>query len=171
MNASSLTMKDRIRARNGDKCWLCTRPLDFAAAPNSKKAPTIEHLDPLSRGGSKAIDNLVLCHPGCNKQLGDRPRADKERMRIKWHANAANDAAKASVKAPPAVPPAPSARAPTLPAAPKPARTAPPERAPVVPPPTIAATDARLAAWQRLALGSAGAALFLAGLVAGLLID
>jgi hypothetical protein len=172
MNASSLTMKDRIRARDGDLCWLCTRPLDFAAVPNSKKAPTVEHLHALSRGGSKGIDNVVLCHKSCNKHLDDRPRADKESMRVKWHANAAKVAAKASVKAPQAAPPAPTDRAPTLPAAAlKPVRPAPSERARAVPPRTVASTETTLAAWRRWALGSTGAALFLAGLVAGLLID
>jgi hypothetical protein len=80
---SGLSKIVQIRARDGDGCWLCGGKLDFDAAPNSKKAPTQEHLQPRSKGGSNALANLVLCHPGCNKQLGDRPEADKRKMRAK----------------------------------------------------------------------------------------
>jgi 5-methylcytosine-specific restriction endonuclease McrA len=72
---------DRLRARDGEKCWLCDGPLDFDAVPNSKKAPTYEHLIAKSRGGLSTVENLVLCHPGCNKQLSDRPLVDKIKMR------------------------------------------------------------------------------------------
>ena len=72
---------DRLRSRDGDRCWLCNEPLDFDAVPNSKKAPTFEHLIPKSRGGSSTVENLVFCHRGCNKQLGDRPLVDKIKMR------------------------------------------------------------------------------------------
>lgn len=72
---------DRLRARDGGKCWLCDQPIDFDAVPNTKKAPTFEHLIAQSRGGPSTLENLVLCHPGCNRQLGDRPLVDKIRMR------------------------------------------------------------------------------------------
>ena len=38
---------------------------------------------PRSLGGPSTFDNLVLCHPGCNRHLADRPREQKERMRAK----------------------------------------------------------------------------------------
>jgi hypothetical protein len=82
-NMAGLSKTEQLRARDGDGCWLCGGKLDFEAAPNSKKAPTLEHLQPSSKGGSNKLDNLVLCHPGCNKQLGDRPKADKLRIREK----------------------------------------------------------------------------------------
>ena len=66
--------------------------MDFEAKPNSKKAPTKEHLQSLSADGTDALDNLVLCHPGCNRQLSDRPRADKEKMRARRIAKAAASA-------------------------------------------------------------------------------
>ena len=89
MTAPALSKIDRLRARDGDGCWLCGGPLDFEAPPNTKSAPTKEHLQPLSAGGTGALDNLVLCHPGCNRQLGDRSRTDKERMRARRIAKAA----------------------------------------------------------------------------------
>jgi 5-methylcytosine-specific restriction endonuclease McrA len=54
----------------------------FEGKPNCGKAATIEHLQPRSRRGTSALDNLVLCHVGCNRHLGDRTRDEKERMRI-----------------------------------------------------------------------------------------
>lgn len=105
MTAPALSKTDRLRARDGDACWLCGQAMDFAAKPNSKKAPTREHLQPLSVGGTDALDNLVLCHPGCNRQLGDRPRADKEKMRARRMAKAAAPVAlKAANSTPPAKP-------------------------------------------------------------------
>jgi hypothetical protein len=43
---------DRLRMRDGDRCWLCNAPLEFGAVPNSSKAWSVEHLaDPeLPRG-------------------------------------------------------------------------------------------------------------------------
>jgi hypothetical protein len=77
----NISKVDRLRSRDGVRCWLCDRPMDFDAVPNSKKAPTFEHLIAKCRGGPDTVENLVLCHRGCNKQLGDRPLVDKIRMR------------------------------------------------------------------------------------------
>lgn len=94
MNAPpSLSKVEQVRARDGDGCWLCTRPLDFTAVPNSKNAPTIEHLLAKSLGGGDQLANLVLCHKACNLHLADRPVAKKEEMRVKFHINAAKIAA------------------------------------------------------------------------------
>jgi hypothetical protein len=79
-------LKDKVallRARDGDKCWFCDGPLRFNAGANSKKAPSIEHLTPKALGGNSKLENLVLCHPGCNRHLADRPRERKELMRAK----------------------------------------------------------------------------------------
>lgn len=54
----------------------------FGGLPNCGKAATIEHCMPLSRGGTWALDNLRLCHVGCNRHLADHPPEQKERMRI-----------------------------------------------------------------------------------------
>lgn len=56
-------------------------PDDFSAKPKKTQAPTIEHLQPKALGGGNSLDNLVLCHPGCNRQLADRPRVEKVRLR------------------------------------------------------------------------------------------
>lgn len=74
-----------LRARDGDFCWLCNREMKFGAMPNTRKAPTIEHLEPRSRGGKDTLENLALCHPGCNRHLKDRSLSDKSKMREKHH--------------------------------------------------------------------------------------
>ena len=76
------TKKARLRQLHGDDCWRCHHPMRFEGPPNRGKAATIEHLTPLSMGGTWALDNLRLCHVGCNRHLGNRPREQKERMRI-----------------------------------------------------------------------------------------
>ena len=74
---------ERLRARDGGRCWLCDGPIDFRAAPNSARAPSLEHLIAQCRGGPSTLDNLALCHPPCNRKLGDLPLVDKIRMRDK----------------------------------------------------------------------------------------
>lgn len=72
---------ERLRARDGDLCWLCGKHIDFNAKPNSAKAWSIEHLIPTCRGGPGTLENLVLCHPPCNRILRDRPLKDKIKLR------------------------------------------------------------------------------------------
>lgn len=76
-----LKTRELIRARDGDLCWLCNQPIDFKAAPNSAKAWSVEHLLPRSLGGPDRIENLVLCHPRCNRILGCRALKDKIKLR------------------------------------------------------------------------------------------
>lgn len=95
---------DRLRARDGDLCWLCGKHLDFKAKPNSSKAWSVEHLIPSSRGGPSTLENLVLCHPPCNRTLKDRPLKDKiklreRRQRKMWIAAAARNQADLSLLA------------------------------------------------------------------------
>ena len=71
-----------LRARDGDNCWRCRKPMRFEGPPNCGKAATIEHILPRSKGGGDELANLCLCHPGCNRHLADHSPAQKERMRI-----------------------------------------------------------------------------------------
>lgn len=72
---------ERLRARDGDLCWLCNKHIDFKAEPNSAKAWSLEHLVATVHGGPNALANMVLCHPPCNRVLGERPLKDKIRLR------------------------------------------------------------------------------------------
>ena len=71
-----------MRERDGDNCWRCGHPMVFDGKhPNDGRAVTVEHHVPLSKGGTWALDNLRLCHVGCNRHLADNDPEQKERMR------------------------------------------------------------------------------------------
>lgn len=70
-----------VRARDGDRCWLCDRRMGFRPPFNMGKAATVEHLLAKSLGGTSQPFNLRLCHRRCSKQLGAKPPEQKERMR------------------------------------------------------------------------------------------
>ena len=72
----------QVRERDGDHCWRCGHPMVFDGRhPNAGRAATVEHVLPLSKGGAWALDNLRLCHVGCNRYLADNLPDQKERMR------------------------------------------------------------------------------------------
>lgn len=73
----------RLRARDGDQCWLCGEPIDFNAKPNTEKAWSMEHLLSKAHGGSGKLENLVLCHPPCNFKLASLPLVEKVEIREK----------------------------------------------------------------------------------------
>ena len=72
-----------LRERDGENCWRCHQPMNFDAPPNSKRAPTIEHLEAKANGGTNKSENVVLCHPGCNRHLGVNTLDQKRRMRLR----------------------------------------------------------------------------------------
>ena len=151
MNApANLSKAAQLRARDGEFCWLCSGKLDFDAAPNSKKAPTKEHLVPLSAGGTSDLGNLVLCHPGCNKQLADRPKADKLKIKAKRDVARRRQLFEAQSAA-------------TAKTTVKPVRKANALR-------FVPADKAKLVRWQVAACGGGGIALFALGLATGVLI-
>lgn len=74
---------DALRQRDGDNCWRCRRQMRFDLPPGHDLAPTIEHVQPKSKGGTSELGNLCLCHGRCNRLLGDATPEVKERMRLK----------------------------------------------------------------------------------------
>ena len=79
----NLSKVDRLRLRDGGLCWLCGKPMDFGAEPNTSTAWSIEHLLAKGHGGSEKPENLVLCNPPCNRRLADRAVVKKVEMREK----------------------------------------------------------------------------------------
>ena len=47
-------------------CWVCGQPVLPADA-------TLEHIQPLSEGGSSHQDNLAISHDACNNQRHAKP--------------------------------------------------------------------------------------------------
>lgn len=39
--------------------------------PNSVYHPTLDHIRPLSKGGSDVLDNIVICHRDTNEEKAD----------------------------------------------------------------------------------------------------
>ncbi|HEY6662558.1 MAG TPA: hypothetical protein VIZ66_06510 [Sphingomicrobium sp.] len=78
---TNLGKVERLRARDGDLCWLCSKHMDFEAEPNSPNAWSIEHLLCKTFDGPDRLENLVLCHPRCNRILANRSLKDKIRLR------------------------------------------------------------------------------------------
>ena len=74
---------DALRERDGDTCWRCRRSMRFDLPPGHDLAPTIEHLQPKSKGGTGDLGNLCLCHGRCNRLMADATPEVKERMRLK----------------------------------------------------------------------------------------
>lgn len=64
----SRTTRAEVFARDGHACLIC----------GSDERLTIDHIDPVSAGGSNAIDNLrTLCH-SCNARRGAARLSDEE---------------------------------------------------------------------------------------------
>ena len=40
--------------------------------PNSRFHPTLDHIRPLSKGGSDVPENIIICHRDTNLEKGDR---------------------------------------------------------------------------------------------------
>ena len=60
---------EKLFARDGGVCYLCGEPCDWSDRTKTitgMNYPSIEHVQPLSRGGLHAWDNVKLAHFGCN---------------------------------------------------------------------------------------------------------
>ncbi len=61
-----------IHVRDGWTCQLCHEPIDRAIVWPHPKSPSIDHIVPLSRGGTHALSNVQSAHLGCNSSKRDR---------------------------------------------------------------------------------------------------
>lgn len=56
--------KKELLRRDGNLCALCKEPM------LTMKDITIDHIQPVSKGGTDDIKNLQLAHPHCNQKRG-----------------------------------------------------------------------------------------------------
>jgi hypothetical protein len=61
-----------LAARDGTRCHICSRKVDMKLSGQAKWGPTIEHILPVSKGGTNDADNLALAHRHCNTARGNR---------------------------------------------------------------------------------------------------
>jgi len=69
--AAVLSVAD-IAERDGCRCHICHRKVDLSLSGKAKWGPTIEHIVPVSLGGTNDPGNLALAHRHCNTARGNR---------------------------------------------------------------------------------------------------
>lgn len=57
---------------SGKTCCLCGTRIDNTLSSPRPMSPTIEHLTPISRGGTHNLDNIDFSHRTCNTKKGPR---------------------------------------------------------------------------------------------------
>ncbi len=71
--------KNRLRKIFGDNCYYCGIEMNFAPATERKyisNHATIEHIIPLSNGGTHTWENVVLACRSCNLSKGSKDESD-----------------------------------------------------------------------------------------------
>lgn len=66
---------EKLLKRDGGICQICGRPVDCKDVANGHARslyPTLDHIIPLSKGGTHTWDNVQLAHMGCNAGKRDR---------------------------------------------------------------------------------------------------
>lgn len=58
--------RDRIYERDGWRCQICHHKVVRGTDPRSPMGPSLDHIVPLSRGGSHTEENVQLAHLRCN---------------------------------------------------------------------------------------------------------
>lgn len=59
-----------IAARDGFRCHLCGKKVNMKLSGTHRRAPTIDHLVPVSADGVDEAHNVALAHFGCNSRRG-----------------------------------------------------------------------------------------------------
>ena len=61
-----------VYARDGWICYLCEQPVPIGVHHLDPRAPTLDHVMPLARGGTHTLVNVKLAHRSCNTLKGVR---------------------------------------------------------------------------------------------------
>jgi hypothetical protein len=65
-------VSDDIFERDGWICHLCGNPVDPFAFHPHPESPSLDHIIPLSLGGTHTHDNVACSHLRCNTSKGNR---------------------------------------------------------------------------------------------------
>ena len=71
MNPNRISPDQMVREYGSD-CHICNEPIDLTLPRTSKLGLTVDHLIPLSRGGTDTLDNLRPAHWTCNRRKSDK---------------------------------------------------------------------------------------------------
>ena len=63
---------DKIYKRDNGICHICGTKVDMMADTNSNEYGSLDHIKPISKGGTHTWDNVKLAHRGCNTIKGNR---------------------------------------------------------------------------------------------------
>ena len=72
---------EALKARDGDCCRRCRRPIRFDLTDAHDQGPKLEPIGPQPADGSVDLDALVLCHRRCNAAGADHTIEVQERRR------------------------------------------------------------------------------------------
>jgi len=63
---------DQVLREYGSTCHICKEPIDLDLPRTSRMGLTVDHVFPLSKGGSDELDNLRPAHWICNNRKSDK---------------------------------------------------------------------------------------------------
>jgi 5-methylcytosine-specific restriction endonuclease McrA len=75
----------KLYRRQNGKCPYCRRKMD--PRPSQGRGDngfTLEHVTPISLGGSRGQSNIVLAHWECNHNKSDRPPTQEQLDALAW---------------------------------------------------------------------------------------
>jgi hypothetical protein len=78
MSRTPAELRELVRQRDGDDCYVCHAPIHFSKPPGTWWGPSLEHVVPVAAGGSRSgLENLRLSHAlPCNSQKGAEHEGD-----------------------------------------------------------------------------------------------
>lgn len=81
-NYWSRWLESALFYRENGSCAICTRSLTGVIDPDAK--PHIDHIIPITQGGTSDPTNLQILCSKCNQRKGDRSNESRDRIYIPW---------------------------------------------------------------------------------------
>ena len=78
--SDTLLSRAYIAERDGFRCHLCGGKVSMARKYPDPLSPSVDHVVPLSRGGTNDLANLKLAHLRCNLAKGDGANGEQLMM-------------------------------------------------------------------------------------------
>lgn len=77
-NTATRDRHRRIIKRGRPDCGECGEPIDYEAHHLDPMSFQVDHIIPLSRGGTDTLDNKQACHRKCNRDKSDKMPGDDD---------------------------------------------------------------------------------------------